>query len=64
MILTESGWKISIKNADGTSDEVTIEPKLPKATVAAVEDVDRDAGDYRDAEHNSKVSVYLYGCLQ
>jgi hypothetical protein len=24
---TEQGWKITIKNADGTSNEVTIEPK-------------------------------------
>jgi hypothetical protein len=31
MALTESGWRISIKNADGTSDEVTIEPKLLEA---------------------------------
>jgi hypothetical protein len=28
MALTKSGWRISIKNADGTSDEVTIEPTL------------------------------------
>src|SRR5947209_17087422 len=31
MDITESGWRISIKNADGTSDEVTVEPKLLEA---------------------------------
>jgi hypothetical protein len=29
--LTKSGWRISIKNADGTSNEVTLEPKLLEA---------------------------------
>jgi hypothetical protein len=26
----EQGWKITIKNADGTSNEVMIEPKAPE----------------------------------
>jgi hypothetical protein len=36
----DQGWKITIKNADGTSNEVMIEPKAPKADSedAAVED--------------------------
>jgi hypothetical protein len=47
MALTESGWRISIKNADGTSDEVTIEPKL------------LEAGDDEDAS-NVSVNPYPY----
>jgi len=49
MSLTNSGWKISIKNADGTSDEVILEPKSPEATVEPVEDVEKDT------EHDSTV---------
>jgi hypothetical protein len=64
MTLTKSGWKISIKNADGTSDEVTLEPKFPEATVVRVEDEEKDVGDDRDAEHDSTVSVYPYLHLQ
>jgi hypothetical protein len=41
MALTKSGWRISIKNADGTTDEVTIEPNLEDG----------------DAEPDSKVSI-------
>ncbi|KIM98644.1 hypothetical protein OIDMADRAFT_31418 [Oidiodendron maius Zn] len=29
---TDIGWKITIKNADGTSNEVTLEPKSPERT--------------------------------
>jgi hypothetical protein len=47
MALTKSGWRISIQNADGTSDEVTIEPKLLEAGVD-------------DAEPDSNVSVNPY----
>ena len=45
MALTKSGWRISIKNADGTSDEVNIEPKL------------LEAGDDEHAEPESNVSL-------
>ena len=44
MALTKSGWRISIKNADGTSDEVTIEPNL----------------EADDTELDSNVSVNAY----
>lgn len=60
MTLTESGWKISIKNADGTCDEVTLEPKLSEDTVETVEDVEKDAGDDKLAEDNSNVRVYPF----
>ena len=57
MTLTKSGWKISIKNArTGTSDEVTLEPRFPEATVARVKDVEREVGGDRDAGDNT-VSV-------
>jgi hypothetical protein len=42
MALTKSGWRISVKNADGTTDEVTIEPNLEDG----------------DAEPDSNVSIY------
>jgi hypothetical protein len=29
---TEMGWKITIKNSDGTSNELTLEPKVPEHT--------------------------------
>jgi hypothetical protein len=48
MAPTKSGWRISIKNADGTSDEVTIEPKL------------LEGGDDKQAEPDSNVSVNTY----
>ena len=50
MSLTDAGWKISIKNADGTRDEVLLEPKLPEARVEVIEDVEKDA------EHDSTVN--------
>lgn len=52
MALTKSGWRISIKNADGTSDEVTIEPKL------------LEAGVDEDAEPDSNVSVNPYSHIR
>jgi hypothetical protein len=64
MTLTQSGWKISIKNADGTSEEVTLEPKFAEATVASVEDVKKDVGDDKGAGHDNTVSVYPYLHLQ
>jgi hypothetical protein len=48
MALTKSGWRISIKNADGTSDEVTIAPEL------------LEAGDDEHTKSDNNVSVNPY----
>ena len=58
MTLTNSGWKISIKNADGTSDEVILEPMFPEAKVEMAEDVEKDVVVNRDAEHDGTVNAY------
>ena len=58
---TEMGWKITIKNADGTSNEVTLEPKSPERTdtmqgIPLGENVDHEKAQDPIGEKPAKVS--------
>lgn len=52
---TEQGWKILIKNADGTSNEVILEPKAPMHTISEVSS--NDIGKVPDKKP-TKVNLY------
>jgi hypothetical protein len=59
---TEMGWKITIKNSDGTSNEVILEPKAPEHTdtttsVPPIEDADPENAQQAALKDPAKVSV-------
>ena len=62
---TEMGWKITIKNADGTSNEVTLEPKSPDHTDTMIgiplgENVDHEKVQDPTGKMPTKVSSTSY----